>query len=117
MSSETENQLAVLDNFGPVSDVFTDSTVDASRFTAGIGQAWPILTIKGKTWGVRARGVDIPFESPNPQAGGAILPDQFLDVVMVDAGNRISKVYYKGAFVDGQRPPPDCWSADGIRPD
>jgi len=115
-NDDVENQLMVLGNFGPVSDVFKDSPVDATRFTSGIGQAWPTLTIKGKTWGVRARGVDIPFEEPNPRGGGNV-PVRDIDVVMVDAGNRISKVYYANPFVDGQRPPPDCWSADGVTPD
>jgi len=116
-SKDTENQLAALDNFGPVPAVFKNSPVDGGRFTAGIGMAWPTLSIKGKTFGVRARGEFVEFTEPNQRAGGALMPVQFLDIIILDAGNRISKVFYKNPFVEGQRPPPDCWSADGNTPD
>jgi hypothetical protein len=118
--SDNDNQMTtILDNFGPVAEVFKTSPVDPSRFTAGIGMAWPILTLRGKTWGWRFRGEGRIYEAPNPNAGGSIMPVQHLDVVLVDAGTRISKVYYKDGY-NPQAPtrkPPDCWSADGITPD
>lgn len=117
MSDPNNNQMAILDSFGPVADAFKDVHVDNSAWTAGIGMAWPILTIKGKSWGWRFRGESRVYDAPNAAAGGAIMPVQFLDVVLVKPGTRISKVYYKSGFVDGQRTPPDCWSADGVTPD
>lgn len=111
------NELTIPDNFGPVADVFKDSTVDVSQFTAGIGMAWPILTLKGKSWGWRFRGQDHQYTAPDPAAGNALMPMRVLDVVLVNAGLRISKVYYKEGYQEGQRLPPECWSADGITPD
>jgi len=112
------NDLVPLDQWAPpVATDWADSPVDPSTFGAGIGMAWPTLTIRGKTWGWRFRGVEHTYTVPNAAAGGAMMPAQFLDVVIVAAGNRISKVYYKGEFNSKERTPPTCWSADGVTPD
>jgi hypothetical protein len=111
------NDIIPLENFPLPSAVFKDSTVDVSRFGAGIQASFAILTIKGKTWGIRHRGVTQQLTAPNPMAGNALMPVQFLDVVIVDAAESISKVYYIHGYVEGQRTPPDCWSANGVVPD
>ena len=114
-----DNQITLNDNFGPVAEAFKNSPIDNSAWTAGIGMAWPILTLRGKTWGWRFRGESRIFEAPNANAGGSIMPVQHLDVVLVQPSQRISKVYYKDGY-DPQNPtrkPPDCWSVDGIMPD
>ena len=114
-----DNQITLNDNFGPVAEAFKNSPIDNGAWTAGIGMAWPILTLRGKTWGWRFRGESRIFEAPNANAGGSIMPVQHLDVVLVQPSQRISKVYYKDGY-DPQNPtrkPPDCWSVDGIMPD
>ena len=114
------NELTVLDNFGPVADVFDGGPpIDNSAWTAGIGAAWPILTIKGKSFGWRYRGEEHTYSAPNAAAGGQHMPVQFLDVVLVQSGARISKVYYEVPWnpTSKERLPPTCWSADGITPD
>lgn len=53
-------------------------------------------------------------------AGGkevAAIPDRHLDVVLVAAAPHISRTFYMSTFVKGQAAAPDCWSADGERPD
>ena len=111
------NNVIPFDKWAPLPAEFKGIPFDVSHYTAGIGQSWPILTIKGKTWGTRFRGENKQVLAPNEQAGGALMPVQFLDVVVIETAKRISKVYYKGGFVDGDHTPPDCWSADGITPD
>ena len=117
--SNDNNQVTLgnLDNFGPIAEAFKNSPVDPTRFTAGIGMAWPIFTLKGKSFGWRFRGESRIYDAPNPNAGGVIMPVQHIDVVIIDAGTRISKVYYKDGYKEGDRKQPDCYSADGITPD
>jgi hypothetical protein len=53
-------------------------------------------------------------------AGGkeiAAIPDRHLDVVIVAAAPNIVRTFYAGTYVKGQASGPDCWSADGERPD
>lgn len=112
------NEMTIPNDFGQVPDIFKGpDNIDGSRFTAGIGMAWPILTLRGKEWGWRFRGVDRAYTAPDASAGGAQMPVRALDVVIVDAANRISKVYYEKGFVPNERTPPTCWSADGVTPD
>lgn len=116
--SDMNNQLAVLDSMAnDLPDVFRGSVVDVNKFTSGIQASFPILTIKGKTWGIRYRGTTTNITAPNPMAGGAHMPVQFLDVVIIDAAESVSKVYYASGYKEGERAPPDCWSVNGLTPD
>lgn len=47
----------------------------------------------------------------------AAIPDRHLDVVIVAAAPSIGRTFYAGTYVKGQATGPDCWSADGDRPD
>lgn len=111
------NDIVPFDQFQAPSPIFAKSTVDVTKFSGGIQASFAILTIKGKEWGVRFRGVTTQLTAPNPMAGNALMPVQFLDVVIVDAAATISKVYYIHGYKDGERTPPDCWSANGVAPD
>jgi len=45
------------------------------------------------------------------------IDDRHLDVVIVNAAPKISRTFYAGQFVEGENKAPDCWSADGEKPD
>ena len=47
----------------------------------------------------------------------AAIPDRHLDVVIVAAAPGVGRTFYAGTYVKGQASGPDCWSADGERPD
>lgn len=47
----------------------------------------------------------------------AAIEDRFLDVVIVNAAPKISRTYYGSAYDPESPAGPDCWSADGERPD
>lgn len=111
------NEIVVPQNFGQVPAVFKESPIDPGAWTAGIGMSWPTLTLKGKEWGWRFRGESMTYTAPDPNAGGSLQPMRALEVVLVAPAKRISKVYYKDGYKDGERTPPTCWSADGITPD
>jgi hypothetical protein len=111
------NEIVVPQNFGQVPAVFKESPIDPGAWTAGIGMSWPTLTLKGKEWGWRFRGESMTYTAPDPHAGGSLQPMRALEVVLVAPAKRISKVYYKDGYKDGERTPPTCWSVDGITPD
>lgn len=47
----------------------------------------------------------------------AAVEERYLDVVIVNAAQKISRIFYDGAF-DPENPlPPACWSSDGDKPD
>lgn len=53
-------------------------------------------------------------------AGGkevAAIDDRHLDVVVVQAAPKISRTYYSGTYEEGAASAPNCWSADGEKPD
>lgn len=53
-------------------------------------------------------------------AGGkevAAIDDRHLDVVIVQAAPKISRTYYSGTYEEGSASAPNCWSADGEKPD
>ena len=45
------------------------------------------------------------------------IDDRHLDVVIVNAAPKISRTFYEGPYVEGETKAPDCWSADGDKPD
>jgi hypothetical protein len=45
------------------------------------------------------------------------IDDRHLDVVIVNAAPKISRTFYAGTYEEGVSKAPDCWSADGEKPD
>jgi hypothetical protein len=78
----------------------------AKALTGGMGTPTKRLSIKGGVFRLLANGKEI----------GAI-DERHLDVVIVKAAPKISRVFYMSKY-DGEKvAPPDCWSNDGERPD
>lgn len=83
------------------------------NFAAGIRDAFPVLSIRGKVFRARIDGEETPLI--DPQTRQAI---PFLDVIMVNASEKLSKNYYIGSYDEtDSNNPPNCWSLDSIRPD
>lgn len=45
-----------------------------------------------------------------------VIPEPYLDVIILGAANAVSRVYYAGTYKAGENSAPDCYSADGIVP-
>lgn len=85
---------------------------DAGKeFTSGVHSGFPIISYRGKTWRVRQGGEEQVYVDDE---GGAI---QTVELVLVRSNERLSKTYYKGKYVEGDKAKPECWSANGIAPD
>ena len=79
----------------------------AKSLTGGVGGGGgKRISIKGGVFRLMADGKEITS-----------IDDRHLDVVIVNAAPKISRTYYEGQYVEGETKGPDCWSADGDKPD
>ena len=64
------------------------------------------LSIKGGVFRLNVSGKEV-----------ASMQERQLNVVMIGASEHIGRTYYSGPYVEGEVAAPDCWSADGLKPD
>jgi hypothetical protein len=83
----------------------------AADLTTGVMAGFPTISYRGKVWRIRKGGEEQNYVDAN---GDAV---QSLELVLVKATPTLAKVFYKAAFEEGSTGKPDCWSADGIKPD
>lgn len=81
-----------------------------NALSAGIQPGFPRLTYKGKVWALNEGGERKPLLNEDGDARSSI------EVVIVGASPSISKVYYRGGYVEGSTDAPLCMSHDGIAP-
>lgn len=82
------------------------STLAKSLAGGGISGGGKRISIKGGVFRLMADGKEITS-----------IDDRHLDVVIVNAASKISRTYYEGTYEEGVSKAPDCWSADGDKPD
>jgi hypothetical protein len=78
----------------------------AKSLAGGAGGGGKRISIKGGVFRLMVDGKEV-----------AAVDERFLDVVVVNAAPKIGRTFYMKAY-DGDTPSgPDCWSADGEKPD
>jgi hypothetical protein len=82
------------------------SAVAKALTGGGTGTSMKRISTKGGVFRLIAGGKEV-----------AAIDDRHLDVVIVNAAPKVSRTFYAGPFVEGQASAPDCWSADGDKPD
>ncbi len=82
------------------------STLAKSLAGGGVGGGGKRISIKGGVFRLMSDGKEITS-----------IDDRHLDVVIVNAASKISRTYYEGTYEEGVSKAPDCWSADGDKPD
>lgn len=78
----------------------------AKALTGGSGGNTKRISIKGGVFRLVAGGKEI-----------ASVDERHLDVVIVRAAPKVSRIYYAGAYDADKIVRPDCWSNDGEKPD
>ena len=78
----------------------------AKALTGGSGSNTKRISIKGGVFRLVAGGKEI-----------ASVDDRHLDVVIVRAAPKVSRIFYAGAYDAEKVVRPDCWSNDGEKPD
>ena len=79
---------------------------ELAKALAGSGQAGKRISIKGCVFRLYDAGKEI-----------AKIDERFLDVAICAAAPKIGRTYYEGKYVEGESVAPNCWSADGEKPD
>lgn len=79
--------------------------------SAGIKSSFGIVSIRGGTWKIKFGGDEqaVLNEDGDPKPG--------LEVVLVKASPKISKIFYEGKWQEGSDAEPTCFSNDGEYPD
>jgi hypothetical protein len=106
------NEITLPKGFGAVSPVFGGGTKTNDELGAGVASSYGVVGFKGKVWSIRFQGNDEPVMREDGDG-----PKNSIEVVIVKASPAISKIFYKGGYVEGSNAAPDCWSADGVKPD
>lgn len=109
------NQVTPKGPTGPVtvSKVWDNVAKSNEALKKGVAISFPILAIGTNQWIVRWKGEDTLVTIPNTE-----YPAPFVDVVILDAQEDMSRVFYASGYVQGVRgKKPDCWSSNGIKPD
>lgn len=77
----------------------------ARAFNNISGNRGPHLSIKGNRFAlVDASGERIPLDQ------------LYADIVVVDANDHLSKLYFEGDYAEGEAKPPECFSDNGVAP-
>jgi hypothetical protein len=77
-----------------------------AKALAGGGASGKRLSIKGGVFRLMVDGKEV-----------TAIDERYLDVVLVNAAAKVSRVFYAGTYVEGQATAPACWSPDGDKPD
>lgn len=90
-----------------------EAASSASELTAGVGAGFPVMSIKGKVFALVSGGERTPLMNPNDNDE----PATSINVVILKANPKLSKVFYASGYTEGSDAKPDCFSHDGERPD
>jgi hypothetical protein len=79
---------------------------DTAKALIGNAGGGKRISIKNGVWRLLDNGREI-----------AQVEERYLDVVIIRAAPKVSRVLYLGTYDAANPGPPDCWSADGEKPD
>jgi hypothetical protein len=78
----------------------------AKALAGGGGASGKRISVKGGVFRLIVDGKEL-----------AAIEERHLDIVVVNAAAKISRTFYAGVYEEGSVKAPDCWSADGDKPD
>lgn len=106
-------ELSLPKGFGAVSSVFGGAPQGSNdELGAGVSSSYGVIGYKGKVWSLRYQTTDEVLMREDGDG-----PRNSIEVVIVKASPAVSKIFYKGGYVEGSNAAPDCWSANGVTPD
>ena len=89
-------------------EMFGDTSGDLRD---GVSAGFGVVSFKGKSWRVKYKGDEILIKNSDGD------PVASLNVVIVKGSAAISKLYYPGAYTEGDDSAPACFSMNGVIPD
>src|SRR6478735_801373 len=96
---------------GGISTKFAGVKVN-DDLSSGIQSSFGIVGYKGKVWSIRYRGDEEQLmRDDGDGARGSI------EVVILNASQAVSKIWYEQGYVEGSNAAPDCFSNNGVTPE
>jgi hypothetical protein len=92
----------------------------AAEITQGISQPFGRVTYKQGKWGLKVQGQNKPLYrlETDPATNQTVRRiEENLDIIIAEVAEHTVKVFYEGAYRDGDTNSPDCCSSDGIKHD
>lgn len=86
-------------------------TAGADDLSAGVTGGFGVVSIRGSKWRIKYQGDETVVTDENDEAIAG------LELVLIKASPKLSKIFYKDTYVEGSAEAPDCFSNDGVRPD
>lgn len=83
-----------------------EASAITKALVGGSGFSGKRISIKGGVFRLISDGKEV-----------AAIDERFLDVVITRAAEHIGRTYYAAAYDEDKPAAPDCWSADGVKPD
>jgi hypothetical protein len=81
------------------------------EFSHGVTAGFPVISYRGKVWRVKQGGEEQVYLNDQKEAV------QSIELVLVRSNPNLAKIFYEGAYTEGDSSPPRCWSANGVTPD
>lgn len=101
------NDLAVLNSNLPAHLRSADALDDVTKaLMGGGGGGIKRISIEGSVWRLMVNGKEVAQKE-----------ERTLNAVIVAAAPKVARTYYAGVYKKGMVSAPDCWSADGDKPD
>lgn len=105
------NEIATLDRTAAPAIAARRAASATDAALSGGYDSFAVVSIKGRAWSIRYQGEETIIKGKD----GA--PLQALPVVIVGVAPNDSKTWFASGFSQDSRNPPECASADGVRPD
>ena len=100
------NDLTLLDSNLPAHLRNGAALDETTRALMGSSESGKRISIEGSVWRLLVNGKEVAQKE-----------ERTLNAVIVAAAPKVARTYYAGAYKKGVAAPPDCWSADGEKPD
>lgn len=100
------NQVTVFNPKSNVPAFAQNADLEVTKALAGGGSTGKRISIKGGVFRLIVDGKQV-----------ASIDERYLDVVVIKAAKNISRTFYSGVYDENNPAAPDCWSADGVKPD
>lgn len=81
------------------------------EYKGGVVSGFPVISMRGRTWRVKKGGDEQVYLNDEQEAV------QSIEVVLVRSNPALAKIFYEGAYQEGDTAAPRCWSGNGIKPD
>lgn len=99
-------------------DIAAQIAADNAAAAAGIRLGgFPSINVGGSKFHIKDEGKLETLMNPPSAPGQPSLPMMCLEVVVIGGAEKLNKLYYKDAYVDGSDEPPTCSSSNGVTPD